>query len=242
MGIVDPKDIDLDAIAWSRGAVVHFRPLDKCEATIVGSKTRAIITVNSNSIPTRQRFSLAHEIGHWHFHKGRILYCGPSDVGNPGNADALNPERQADDFASDLVLPTYLFRPLALKLKKPSLALIREIADLFQASTTATILKLVQSNIYPLVVVCHCKRGRRWFRRSAMLGDWWFPRDDLDPDSFAFDTLFKGVKENSNPRKIGAGAWFEFRNVDRFEISEQSFLLPNEEILTLLILPFDAAS
>jgi hypothetical protein len=220
--------------------VVHCRPLDKCEATIVGSKTRAVITVNSNSIPTRRRFSVAHEIGHWHFHKGRVLYCGPTDVGNPGNLDALDPERQADDFASDLILPNYLFRPLALKLKKPSLALIRDMADIFQASTTATLLKLVQSNLYPLVVVCHTKKQRRWFRRAAMLGDWWFPRDELDPDSFAFDMLYKGAKENASPRKIGAGAWFEFRNVDRFEIFEQSFLLPNEEILTILTLPSNA--
>lgn len=28
-----------------------------------------------------------------------------------------------------------------------------------------------------------------------------------------------------------------FRNVERFEIQEQSFLLPNDEVLTLLILP-----
>ena len=31
-----------------------------------------------------------------------------------------------------------------------------------------------------------------------------------------------------------------FRNAERFEIQEQSFLLPNEQILTLLILPEEA--
>ena len=161
---------------------------------------------------------------------------------DPGNDDFLSPERQADDFASDIIFPNFLFRPLALKLRKPSLALIREIAELFQASTTATILKLIRCNIYPIIAVCHNKRGRRWFCRSAMLDQWWFPRNDLDADSFAFDMLFRGVGDNPMPRKIGAGAWFEFRNVDRFEISEQSFLLPNEEVLTLLVMPFEASS
>lgn len=208
----------------------------------MGGKSRAVITVNTNSIPTRQRYSLSHEIGHWHHHRGKILYCGPGDVGNPAIADALNPERQANDFASDLILPSYLFRPMALKLTKPTLALIRELADVFRASTTATILKLVQSNVYPLVVVCHGKKQRRWFRRSSMLGEWWFPSDELDPDSFAFDMLFTNAKENAQPRKIGAGAWFAFRNVDRFEILEQSFLLPNEEVLTVLTLPDSAVS
>lgn len=237
LGISDPKDIDLEAIAWSRGAIVHYRPLDKCEATIVGTKTRAVITINSMSIPRRRRYSLGHEIGHWHYHKGRILYCGPSDVENPSINSSLNPERQANDFASDLLLPNYLFRPRALKLGKPTLNLIRELAEEFQVSATATLLKLVQCDVYPLVIVCHNKQQRRWFRRSVMLDQWWFPREELDPDSFAFDMLFKGLNESPHPRKIGAGAWFEFRNVDRYEILEQSFLLPNDEILSVLTLP-----
>lgn len=237
MGITHPKDIDLEAIAWSKGAVVHYRALDKCEATIVGGSKRAVITVNASSPPNRQRYSLSHEIGHWHHHKGKILYCGPSDVENPAINNVLNPERQADDFASDLILPNYLFRPLAVKLRKPTLPFIRDLGALFQASTTATLIKLVQADIYPLIIVCHSKQHRRWFRRSAMLGDWWFPRGELDPESFAFDMLFKRARESSTPRKIGAGAWFEFRNVERFEILEESFLLPHDEILTVLTLP-----
>ena len=38
-----------DAIAWTRGAVVNYRPIDNCEATIVGSNRRAVISVNSRS-------------------------------------------------------------------------------------------------------------------------------------------------------------------------------------------------
>ncbi|WP_244561163.1 hypothetical protein [Bradyrhizobium canariense] len=34
LGIAEPKDIDLDAIAWTQGAVVNYRPIDNCEATI----------------------------------------------------------------------------------------------------------------------------------------------------------------------------------------------------------------
>jgi hypothetical protein len=45
------------------------------------------------------------------------------------------------------------------------------------------------------------------------------------------------VDENSFPRKIGADAWFTFRNAERFEVQEQSFRLPNDEVLTLLIIP-----
>lgn len=121
---------------------------------IVGSGRRAIITVNSNSIPTRRRFSVAHEIGHWHHHRGRVLFCGARDIGNPAHG-TLDPEYQADQFASDLVLPDFLFKPRITTLKRPTLAHFREIADEFRVSDTATLLKAVDSDQFPIVVVCH---------------------------------------------------------------------------------------
>ena len=66
LGVSDPTEIDLEAIAWSRGALVEYRPLDGCDATIVGSARKAVIAVNSRSSPERRRFSIGHELGHWH--------------------------------------------------------------------------------------------------------------------------------------------------------------------------------
>jgi hypothetical protein len=60
--------------------------------------------------------------------------------------------------------------------------------------------------------------------------------------TFAADMLFNGAAEQSFPRKMPADAWFDFRGCDRFEVEEQSFLLPNEEVLTVLKLPDEAVS
>jgi hypothetical protein len=236
LGICDPKEIDLDAIAWTRGAAVEYRPLDGCEATIVGSQRKAIIAVNSRSSLERQRFSIGHELGHWHYHRGRILFCGKKEVENPAD-DALNPERHADDFASDLILPQYLLRPRLMKLKRVTLTEARYLAGEFRASLTATLIKITASNRFPVVVVCHGKKKRRWFRRADMIPGWWFPLDRLELDSFAADMLFNGASELNRPSKVGADAWFGFRNCDRFEVEEQSFLLPGEEVLTVLRIP-----
>jgi hypothetical protein len=73
-----------------------------------------------------------------------------------------------------------------------------------------------------------------------MIPTGWFPRDELDPESIAFEMLSSGAPESQFPRKIGADAWFDFRDAERFEIQEQSFLLPNEEVLALLILTDEA--
>lgn len=239
LGIREPRDIDLEAIAWMMGAAVRYRPLERCEATIIGSKRRAIITVNSLSIPVRRRFSLAHEIGHWNLHRGRLLFCGREEISSPSSS-ALSPEGQADQFASELVLPDYMVKPRVARIKRLSLSKVREVAEEFDVSDTATLLKIVSLNQLPIVAVCHSKYGRRWFQRARMVPDWWFPRDELDHNSFAFEMLFGGKAESSHPQKVGAEAWFDFRGVGRFEIQEQSFLLPNDEILTTLTLPSEA--
>lgn len=236
LGITRPCEIDLEAIAWTRGAAVRFRPLDECEATIVGSERRAIITVNTNSRPVRRNFSLGHELGHWHHDKGRVLYCGPRDIGNPAHR-SLNPEYLADQFAADLILPGYMFRPRIAKMKRLTLSHIGEIAEEFKASRTATLLKLVDSNRFPIIAVCHGKQKRNWFHRAPMIPGWWFPKGELDHESIAFELLFRHVSESTNPQKIGADAWFDFRGADRYEVREQSFLLPDDEVLTMVILP-----
>lgn len=237
-GVLRAQDIDLEAIAWHLGAVVKYRHMDSADGTIIGSLTRAVIAINSSTIPTRQRFSLAHELGHWHFHRGKVLFCGPADIGSFAGGP-LDPERQADAFASDLILPSYLVRPKISKFKKVSLHSARELAEEFHASLTATLLKILNDNRFPILLVCHSKDRRRWFRRANMVPQWWFPREELDKETFAFEILHAGAAEDAYPRKNGAGAWFDFRNVDRYEIFEQSFRLPNEEVLTVLTIPSD---
>jgi Zn-dependent peptidase ImmA (M78 family) len=236
LGVSSAQDIDLDAIAWRLGAAVKYRHMDTADATIVGSPKRAVIAINSSTIPTRQRFSLAHELGHWHHHRGQVLFCGPADIANFAGGP-LDPERQADAFASDLILPGYLVRPRIVKLKKVTLAFAGEIADEFMASMTATLIKILTEDRFPILLVCHGKQRRRWFRRANMVPEWWFPRQDLDVQTFAFEILHNRAAADTFPRKNGAGAWFDFRNVDRYEVHEQSFLLPHDEVLTILTIP-----
>lgn len=241
LSIAEPQQIDLEAIAWTRGAAVNFRPLDGCEARIIGSRRKAIISVNSRSPERRRRFSLAHELGHWHHHRGKVLFCDKNDIGNFAN-DALNPERQADAFASDLILPNYLLIPRIQKIKKMTLAAARDISDEFRASLTATLLKITLSNRLPMVIVCYNKNKRRWFERAPMIQPWWFPVTTLDRQTFAADMLFNSGTEQNFPRKMPADAWFDFKGSDRFEVTEQSFLLPDEEVLSVLSLPDQAVA
>jgi len=101
LGITDPREIDLEAIAWHLGVRIKLAELDGCEARIIGYHCRAIIRVDSRSRPRRRRFSIAHELGHWRHHRDRMLVCRAEDIGshNPATPEI---ERVADGYAADL--------------------------------------------------------------------------------------------------------------------------------------------
>src|SRR5258708_12196100 len=64
LGIREPEDLEIEAIAEYCGATIRYKPLSGCEARIIGYHDRAIITINVNSWRGRQRFSGGHEQGH----------------------------------------------------------------------------------------------------------------------------------------------------------------------------------
>jgi Zn-dependent peptidase ImmA (M78 family) len=240
LGITDPGEIDVEVVARSLGAKVKYRRLTSCEARIVGRDGNAIITVDSRVHPRRQRFSVAHELGHWHRHRGVCLLCRSGDIGRPlsdGRRTSLaaNPELQADAYASDLLLPQYIFRPMAADIDRLTLASVRSLAEQFQTSLTATAIRALQTNRFPAMLVCHAQSGMRWFRRPPIVPDRWFPRPDLQPESPAFKSLFSGIPEAKQPVACRASWWFDHPAAGRFTIAEQSFGLPNNQLATLLL-------
>ena len=64
--------------------------------------------------------------------------------------------------------------------------------------------------------------------------------DLLDRGTFAANMLFGDAGEENCPRNMPADAWFGFKGCDRFEVEEQSFRLPGDEVLTVLKLPDEA--
>jgi hypothetical protein len=92
-----------------------------------------------------------------------------------------------------------------MKMKRLVLSAVQEIADEFEVSLTAALLKLADSNRFPIVLVCHNKHRRRWFHAAPTIQRWWF-RIEHDRESIAFEVLFGGTAEISYARKIGADA------------------------------------
>jgi len=231
LGITEPDEIDLDAIAFHAGAHVRYRPLHGCEARIIGSGDKAIITVRSDSHHQRKRFSIAHELGHWNHHRGKCLACRATES-QPGGV--LSPERIADGYAADLLMPYYLFRPLARQHTKLTFKAVNALAEAFTTSHTATAIRLVESDHTPSFLICHGLNGRKWFTRAPSVPRKWFPQDILHADSFAFGVLFGNESDDRMPRKIGADAWFDRSEAERYEVHEQTCRTGPSEILTIV--------
>jgi Zn-dependent peptidase ImmA (M78 family) len=150
LGVVAPSEINLPVIAHYLGASIKYSELDGCEARIIGVNDRAVIRVRKDTHPRRQRFSIAHELGHWQLHRGYNLVCGESDF-RPGSTKNKSREAAANSFAGKLLLPGYLLDKAASQHGVIDFASIGKIADEFDASHTATALRLLERRHAPMI-------------------------------------------------------------------------------------------
>jgi hypothetical protein len=148
----------------------------------------------------------------------------------------MSPERVANSYAADLLMPRYLFDPAARAYPKLNFKTVSALAGTFQTSLTATAIRLVEGGHTPALLVCHTSAGRKWFTRSRDVPERWFPKDALDADSFAFGVLHGGCADDVMPRKIGADAWFDRWEAAEHEVHEQTARTGDDEILTLLLI------
>lgn len=233
LGITEPEEIDLEAIAWDQGADVRYRKLEGCEARIIGTGNKAIISINSVGNERRKRFSIGHELGHWCHHRGKSFICRKEDIGNNAKEDWSHPERVADRYAADLLLPSYIFKPIVNQFQQPNFKTITTLAETFKVSNTAAAIRFVTTGPFPCVLVCHDQSGRKWFRRHPDVPDNFFPNGQLDHESAAFEVVF-GNKERTHRSIIGADAWFNLPYADYYDMYEETIRISNKQALTLL--------
>lgn len=234
-GITEPNHIDLEAIANDHGVEVKYRQLGGCEARIVVRGDRAIISVNSASTDGRRRFSLAHELAHWICdRKGGSFSCSIIDIG-PQNAQAKSVESQANSYASQLILPTYLVDPW-LQNRKINLDTASQLGKEFKASVTAAAIKLVRRATMPACVACHNQTRMTWHQRSATFPPDFYVLSELHHETDAFRVAFGDAAGLTLPKREPAHRWISGKNAFRLEVSTQSIKLRDATVLTLIAL------
>lgn len=104
--------IDVLAVARDLGVAVFARPFPSAlSALILRHGKHAFIGVNSHHASVRQRFSVAHELGHFVLHHRDHHFI---EYGAPGEGEApgynWEHERGANQFAAELLMPADLLR------------------------------------------------------------------------------------------------------------------------------------
>jgi hypothetical protein len=227
----DPEDLDIEAIAQYCGATIRYKPLSGCEARIMGLGDAAIITINAASSLERKRFSGGHELGHWMRDRGTASFqCNEQMFTREWSEE--NPEKRANRFASDLLLPAKMFRPLSKGLPV-TFASVQQLADIFRMSLSATAIRLVEYGSYPAMLVCSGAGGRQWYVASSDVSGKLWPVDRPGPSTCAAELLSRS-NPALRPRKIGADQWIKNFRADQYWVKEDSISWVNQSVLSLV--------
>jgi Zn-dependent peptidase ImmA (M78 family) len=231
LGITEPDEIDLEAIAQYVGATVTRQKMAGVEARIVGLNDQAIITVNEDSLPTRQRFSIGHELGHWIYDRGRIdMSCGVDK--QERFYTGTDKESLANEFATELLLPSSMFTPRLAK-RPPKLVVIKELRDVFRASFTATARRVVDLGAHPAMVICSSLTKRVWFKASSEIEGRFWPNNQTSKDTLAYE-LLKRSDYGEATEEVDADAWIDHENAEDYVLIESSVKVTPELAVSVL--------
>lgn len=226
--------LELERICMKRGVAVKAERLDRLHGALI--RHNRLILYNK-SIPElgRQRFTIAHELGHWEMHPGlnQVFVCTAQDIqAYRGGAHEL----EANAFAAELLMPSFLISD-ALARTSPSIATAVRLANWYQTSFTSAILRMIQFTDLPAFVAFSENNRLKWYQRSPRAHCYFFKAigSELDGDSLA-RYCTDGIDEASEPEEVEASAWFpDDFNRHRFKVLEQSVELGDYGVTVSII-------
>lgn len=169
------------------------------------------------------RFTLAHELGHYFIPDHRVgLMSG--ELKPHGSLNFLNNipawmiEREADAFASSLLMPTCSVHAF-IKDKPFNFQIIEAISDKYKVSKSTAALRFSVIGNYPIMIVYAVAGLIRWVSRSEHFPFWRLRygngKGDRVPENTVMGTYFY-EKDNSdcrNAETVFAGDCFDTRTV-----------------------------
>jgi Zn-dependent peptidase ImmA (M78 family) len=124
---------------------------------------RTIIGVNALESEPRQNFTIAHELGHFHLHKGYEVIVDKMVLvnlrGRPGETLASeDEEREANYFAAELLMPEKFVRPRMRELVAGRTIvsgepLVEQLAGEFEVSKQAMTYRLVNLKLLDALAI-----------------------------------------------------------------------------------------
>jgi Zn-dependent peptidase ImmA (M78 family) len=147
----------LDRIGWAEPPVEPARIAEEVLGVLIATVSmqsdmsgmlvretdRVVIGVNDSHSASRQRFTIAHELGHLHLHKGRpVIIDSDVRVNFRDGVSSLATDREeieANRFAAALLMPDHMVRSwVARESFQTAPELVGRLAKSFQVSSATT--------------------------------------------------------------------------------------------------------
>jgi len=241
-GLRDIRTCDLEAI-------VAEDDINVAEISLADPGFTACLLREPNSTPGiflapgqdigRRRFSIAHELGHFHIPRhqtiGAGLHCSDADL-NVGLNDKKRTEWEANDFAAELLMPERLFSADASRYAASFESAIKLAGtDMYNVSITAAALRIVQTSRAKCCLVS-ASRGRiNWIARSSACPYILHGPGDPIPRQSAIAGVMRGEDSLTSQIDVDPNAWVDSRNADYYEVYESTHCIPTlDQILTLI--------
>lgn len=231
-------DFPLDLFANGLGITLIEKPLENCDGRIIFGKTKTLIELNSEmEFEEKRRFTLAHEIGHFILHKNIELHNDNENTtswfsNKETQAKAGKQESEANEFASELLMPSALFVEKCNG-KTFSPDLIRSLSQYFKTSVTSVIFRYFELDSNPICIFYMHNKIVKYWKRPVDYPYFIIDRTKLAPpeDSVAMEYFENGkiYLSNLSKRPIWKSTWFEVRNGEdenRFKFYEFCVVTP----------------
>ena len=202
------------------------------EGRLLRTARRGIINVSEAAFESAKwRFVIAHEIGHFirHPENDSFAACTRGDLSNYAVGGR---EAEANDFASELLMPEILFGPRCDR-NRPCLRDVAELAELFGTSLTATALRFVLFAPEPCAVIHSTNGVVDWLDWSSGFRLGIRKRTKLDTRTYAGD-LFAGKHVDDRPSQVDGDAWSDSHWAAQLDVFEHSKKVSKNSVLTFL--------
>jgi Zn-dependent peptidase ImmA (M78 family) len=143
--------IDIYMVSAECGVAVRTQPLEEeVSGVLVIKEERAIIGVNENHHVHRQRFTIAHELGHFLLHKGDAkVFVDASKVFFRDGQSSKGNERheiEANTFAAELLMPEARVREIVddQRIDAFDETAVRRLAAHFEVSAQSMAIRLIR--------------------------------------------------------------------------------------------------
>lgn len=139
--------VPVDRIATAQGILIQKSPAkDEISGALIRKGKKSFLGVNTYHHPNRQRFTIAHELGHFIYHDGMRLHVDEDFRINWRDADSSKAiywdEVEANRFAAELLMPIDFITRDLRKTGVVDDSVIEHFANRYKVSTQAMRIRL----------------------------------------------------------------------------------------------------